>query len=84
MLELPEEEPQILLELIQIERLVGHDGVDAEAAGVRASQAGDHRDALEQRGFAQVRLDVAPALADGPDLRRLPRRGELQALRPVG
>ncbi len=62
-LELCEQEPQILLQHVEIQDLIRHRGIDAEAACVRAAQARDHRDQFEEGGLAQRRLDEFPSFA---------------------
>ena len=62
-LQRPQQEPQVVLEHSEIERLVRHDRIDAEAARVWAPKAGEHGDDLEDRCLSQGQLDVFPALA---------------------
>src|SRR5581483_3068907 len=78
-----EEEPQIVADLIGLERLVVDGRVDAEAAGVWAAKAREHRDDLDRRRFLERLGDVLPPLADTRQLARLLARVELQADGPV-
>src|SRR5947199_2378043 len=77
------QEREIVLQHLHVERLIRHDRVDAEAAGVRAAEAAEHRHDLEERGFAQRRLDELPALAHPGECHRLARRRAVHAEWPV-
>ena len=81
--QLPPQEPQVVLDHLQVERLVRDDRVDAEAAGVGAAEAAEHRHDLEERGFAQRRLDELPALPYPGECRRLAGGRAVHAQRPV-
>ena len=62
--EFRQEEPQILFHHREVQRLERHNGIDAEAAGIRAAQAPEHRDHLYHGRFPQGRVDELPSLPD--------------------
>ena len=79
------DEAQVVTDLLELERLVGNLGVDAEAAGIGAPDAADHRDHLEARRHAtKRRLDVLPALPNARKLARLRFCSQVDAHRSVG
>jgi len=82
-LELPDEEPEVVGEHPEVQRLIGNDGVDAEAAGVGTPKAADHRHDLEKRRLPERRFDELPAFPHAGELRGLPLRRKVQAHRPV-
>ena len=82
-LDLLQEEPQVVLQDAEVERLVRHDGVDAEAARVRAAEAAEHRHHLDERRLRERRLDELPALPHSGERERLARRREVQAVRAM-
>ena len=62
---LGEQEPQIGPQPIETQRLVIDHRVDAEAAGVRATEASYDRHDLDRRRLCQSRCDELPPLFDG-------------------
>ena len=68
---------------VEVEGLVGHHRVDAEAAGVRAAEAAQHGHDVEDGRLAQRLLDELPALADAGQRARLPGRAQGQAARAM-
>src|SRR5205085_382361 len=81
--ELGPEEPDVFLEGHEVERLIGNRSVDTEAAGVRAAEAGEHRNALEERRLAHRRLDEGPTITRRREFLRLSRRGHGHADRSM-
>jgi hypothetical protein len=79
-----EEELQVVLELLEIQGLVGDLGVDAEAAGIGTPQASDHGDDLEKGGLLQRVLDVGPAFPDSRQLEGLLFGGKAKPFRTMG
>src|SRR5882724_9217522 len=71
-LDLAEEEGEVFGHLAEAEGLVVDRRVDAEAAGVGAAQAGDHRDDLDGRRFGQRRFYELPAGREARQFGRLP------------
>ena len=82
-LQSPGEEPQVLGENTEVERLIRDDRIDTKAAGVGTSQAADHRHDLEQRGLPECRLDEPPTFAHPGKRLGLPLRRQMCADRPV-
>ena len=68
---------------VESERLVLHRRVDAEAAGVGAAEAREHRHDLDDRGLGQRLLDVLPSLGERGEVLGLLGRCELPARRAV-
>ena len=63
-LKLSQEKTQVIAQHRDVERLIWHDRVDAEAAGVGTSQTAEHRYHLEDGALSKRRLDELPAFAD--------------------
>src|SRR5687768_3944447 len=79
-----EEEAEVRTDLIEAERLIVDGGIDAEAAGVGAAHAADHRHHLDEgRRLRDRLLDELPARRDAGQLPRLPRRAYPAAKGPV-
>ena len=81
--ELREQEAQVVTQRLERERLVRDGGVDAEAARVRAAEAGEHRHDLDRRRLRERRLDEPPPLAHAGQVHHLPRGADLHAERTV-
>src|SRR5207247_8842853 len=77
------QELEVVLQHLHVERLVRHHRVDAEAAGIRAAEAAEHRHDLEEGGFAESRLDELPPLADSGERPGSAWGGAVHAPRPV-
>lgn len=82
-LELAQEEAQVLLDHIEIQRLIGDSGVNAKAAGVRTPNAAEHGDDLDQGGFSVSVFDELPAFGHAGNRQRLLSGFEMQADGPV-
>ena len=80
----PDQEPQVVFQHPEIERLIRHDRVDAEAARVGTPETAEHRHDLDERRFSKRGLDELPALANAGEVGGLARCREVQADRPVG
>ena len=61
LLHLARDEAEVVAHLVEVERLVGNDRIDAEAACVGAPETADHGDYLDQRRLLERRFDVLPA-----------------------
>jgi hypothetical protein len=58
-----QQEPEILAESLEVHGLIGHRGIDTKGAGVRAPQAAEHGNHLEEGRFPERRVDKLPTLA---------------------
>ena len=61
--ELPQEKSQVLFDHIEVQGLIGYDRIDTKVAGVRTSQASEHRNDLDEGCLPESLLDELPALA---------------------
>src|SRR5882724_3023984 len=82
-LQLAEQEAEIGADLLEGQRLIVDDRIDAEAAGVGASHAADHRHDLEGRRLGDGLFDEPPALREARQLGRLAQGADLAPDRPV-
>src|SRR5262249_6270750 len=57
-----QEEPQVFLDHVQFQALIGHDRIDTETARIGTAQAAEHRNDLEEGCFLKSRLNELPAL----------------------
>ena len=78
------EKAEVVPHLVEVERLVGDDRIDAEAARVRAPQTAEHGDDLEQRRLLERRVDELPAGPHAGQRDRLRLRSHEAAERPLG
>src|ERR1700733_9550148 len=62
-LEPGQQEPEILAEYLEVHGLIGHRGIDTKGAGVRAPQAAEHGNHLEEGRFPERRVDELPTFA---------------------
>ena len=83
LLRLGEQEGQILTQLLESERLVIHRRIDAEAAGVGAAQAPDHRHDLDRGRLLECGLHEFPARSQRRQIGGLPRRRNRPAHWPM-
>ena len=66
-----QEKAQILFQWLEVQRLIGHEGVDAKAACVGAAQTPDDRDGLKELRVLKDEHHKLPALAHTRQARRL-------------
>ena len=78
-----QQEPEILAEHLEVHGPVGHRGIDTEGAGVRATQAAEHGNHLEEGRFPERRFDKLPTLAYPREGSWLLGGGEVHARGPV-
>ncbi len=83
-LHLAEQEPQIVAQLVEAQRLVVHHGVDAEAARVGTPEAADQGDHFDGRGLGEGGLDELPPFCDGGEFCRLVVGGQVNPQRSMG
>jgi hypothetical protein len=76
-LDLGQQKLEVIPQPVEAERLIIDCRVDAEAAGVGASQAPDHRHHLDGRRFLQGGFHEPPPLLQHRQLQRLPGRRQL-------
>src|SRR5262249_36388307 len=81
--ELRQQEPQVLLNSVEVQRLVRHGGVDAETAGIGTPQAADHGNDFDEGGRFERGFDKLPALTDPRKSFRLLPRCDLNPKRPM-
>src|SRR6185295_19936160 len=62
--EFSQQESKIFLDHVEVQRLIRYYRVNAEAAGIRAPEASDHRDHFYEWGFSKGRFDKLPALSN--------------------
>src|ERR1019366_5427782 len=77
------QEPQILSDHLKVHRSVRHRGIDAKGASVRAPQAAEHGNHLEERRFPERRVDKLPALAYSGKISGLLGSRQVNTHRPV-
>src|SRR5262249_6642548 len=76
-------EPEVLLNSVEIQRLVGHGRVDAETASIGTPQAAEHGNDLDEGRLFERRFDKLPALADTWECPRLLPGCDLNPNRPM-
>src|SRR6185436_16295468 len=74
---------KIFLDHVEVQRLIRYYRINAEAAGIRAPEASDHRDHFYEWRFSKGRFDKFPALSNSREFHWLTRRRNAHSDRPM-